>query len=397
VTAGPDPRPPGETTELEARFEALLRFASARAIADLHFKPGLRPLYRRFGELIWRRDDPSYSGEDLAAIAGAWMPAAARRGYDARGHATFVVNLVGCGRFRITAVQSRGAPTLAVRVVPPRVASLRELGLPKAVAQWATATGGLILVSGGPGSGKSSVYGALIDQVNTASASPRQIVSIESQIELAFDDKVAVIHQREVGVDVPDVATALAAAAHQGPDVIGVDVAGLGDLSALVAIAEQPILVIAVVGAGGVVDALRRVAAGQGAELRAALARRLRGVVHTALVGSADGKGLVPACEVLQPSAAVIEILRGDRPLDALQAVIDAPAARAAGMIGLDHALVELVQAGAVGFDPAIAAARDPDTVRARLTGVRSPTTVVAQGAPLPAIAATAAAEFKPA
>lgn len=365
-----------EAADLGARFDSVLRFAASRNIADIQIKPGQRPLYRRFGQLIFRRDDPTFGVEDLAGITAEWMPSQTRDDYQRIGHATFMVTLVACGRFRVTALQARGAPSLSVRVIAARVLNLRELNMPKLVTAWSMLPHGLVVVSSGPGAGKSATWAGILEHINTASLQPRQIVTLESPIEQTFDDKVAFVQQRELGVDTTDVATGAVAALRQCTDVLAADGVTASDASLLVGAAELPVLVVASLTAGGVVDVLRQlllaVPDDQRSHLRQRLARRLRGIVHVALLPTADGKGLVPACELLHNQPQVGEILRSDKDVDALQAVVESLAMRGSGMIGLDQAVLELVQAGVVAPEAAVATARDPEGMRKCLAGLRA-------------------------
>ncbi|MBM4344857.1 MAG: Flp pilus assembly complex ATPase component TadA [Deltaproteobacteria bacterium] len=363
-----------QSAEIEARLEAVLRFAAARGIADVQFKPTQRPLYRRFGQLISRRDEPVFSADDLLVLAHRWLPAAQRATYERQGDATFVVTLVGCGRFRVTFLQSRGAPALSVRVIPPRILNLRELNLPRVLGNWAMLPHGLVLVSSPPGAGKSSTLAAMVEHVNTASTAARQVVTLEMPLEQQFDDKVAYICQREIGVDTADLHSGLRTAMRQAPDVVAVDAGSAQDLAALVEAAELDLLVVATVTGGGAVDVVRRLLDAAGdrrAILRQRLARRLRGVVHQQLAPTADGKGMTPVCEVLHLVPQAAELLRSDRDIEGLQALIDNPSHRGVGMIGFDQALIDLVQTAALSADSALATARDPDTLRPKLANLR--------------------------
>lgn len=374
-----------QSAEVEARLDAVLRFAAARGIADVQFKPSQRPLYRRFGQLISRRDEPVFSADDLLALAYKWLPPDQRAGYERQGDATFVLTLVGCGRFRVTFLRARGVPALSVRVIPPRILNLRELNLPRVLGNWAILHHGLLLVSSPPGAGKSSTWAAMVEHINTASTAARQVVTLESPLEQQFDDKVAYICQRELGVDTADVQSGLHTAMQQAPDVLAVDAGSAQDLGTLAEAAELDLLVIATVTGGGAVDVVRRLldAAGDRRSLmRQRLARRLRGVVHQQLAPTADGKGLTPVCEVLHMAPQACELLRGDRDIEGLQAIIDSPSQRGVGMMGYDHAIIDLVQSGSVTPEAGLACARDPDALRPKLATLR-PMATPAAGVPM--------------
>ena len=385
----------------------MLRFASARGIADVHFKPAQRPLYRRFGQLISRRDEPAFTADELAILTNKWLPADQLNQFQRCGDATFVITLVGCGRFRVSCFQARGNTAWTVRVISARILNLRELNLPRFLGNWAMLRHGLVLVSAPPGGGKTATWLALLEHINTASATACQIVTLEAPVEQQFDDKVAFIHQREVGSDTQDVASGIRAAQRQSPDVIGVDVAGPHSLIDLLDAAELDMLVIASVTGGGAVDVLRKLLDSQTNNrqvIRQRLARRLRGIVHQQLVATADGKGMVPICEVLHMVPQTAEYLKSDRDIDGLQALIDSAAHRAAGMVGFDHAIGELVHAGTVSAEVGLAVARDAEGLRPKLSALRpssSPADRLAQLAPagpsgVPAFSVSTFGDFEP-
>lgn len=359
------------------RFESVLRFASTRGISDVHIKPNQRPIYRRLGGLISRKDEPTFNELELDEVTRSLAPPALQARWLAGAEVTFAYGLVGCGRFRVSLLRQRGSTGVAVRVVPAKVATLRELNLPKVIGNWCTQPGGLIVVTGGSGSGRSATWAALVEHVNTASTGPRHVVTLEDPIEALFDDKMAFIRQREVGVDCATLAAGLRTVARQDADVVAV-----GDLPPevaldAIALAEDGRLVIAGMVGGSPVEALRRMldAAGpQRDSLRARLARRLRGVVAQQLVTSADGKTRMPATEVLAVTPTVADFLRGGTELDALHGLMEQ--GRALGMHTLDQSLLELVQSGQASLDMAMAVARRPDELRDRVSTIRVPSQV---------------------
>lgn len=386
-TVAPTPTQTLDTDAAVLRLDQVLRFAAARSVSDIHLKPGQRPLYRRFGVLSSRRDEPVLTEDELVRVALHWLPVEQRTTLQSLGEARFCVGLVGCGRFRVTAVRHRGGLSMAVRPLPNRVLSPRELGLPKLLQSWAALPSGLIVVASAPGGGRTWTLAALLEQINTAAPAPRTVTTLEHPVELLLDDKAALVCQRELGVDVPDLKTGIATALRADTDVIAVADPAPADLPLLIAAAEQGRLVFASVAAPGVVAALQRwLEAAPAAEqpaLRARFARHFRGGVATAMLASGDGKGLVAAAEVIAPIRPVLDAMRaGD--WDGLQAVVDLPHSRSAGLCSLDTHLLEMATAGQISLDQAIAAARDGEGLRAKVTGVRGnrpPTT-----APLPAV-----------
>ncbi len=362
------------SAETMARFDTVLRFSSARGVSDIHVKPGQRPVYRRNGALISRKDESAFSEAELDALAGLLLPVREAEVYARTGEATFAHGLVGGGRFRITVLRQRGSAVLAVRVLPARVGTLRELNLPKHLGTWALLPSGLVLVAGAAGSGRSTTWAALLEHVNTAAPGPRHVVTLATPIEIPLDDKVAFLCQREIGADTVDVRTGLQAALRQDADVVAVDELPADALADALEVADQGRLVIAVVPGAGPVEAVRmlleRADPARRDLLRQRLARRLCAITAQVLVPTADGKGRVPAVQALVASPQVAEVLRSGADLENWRVLMDQ--GRAFGMQTLDLALQDLVQTGQIAIDIAVQHAWQPDQLRGRVAGQRS-------------------------
>jgi twitching motility protein PilT len=363
-------------TEALARFDAILRFAVVRGISDVHLKPGQRPSYRRQGGLMSRKDETLCLDSDLDELARALVPARLQDAFAREGQATFVHGLVGAGRFRITALRQRGQCGLHARTLPQRVATLRELNLPKPLSNWALQPGGgLVIVAGSAGSGRTATWAALVEHVNTSASAPQHLITLEDPSEVSFDDKLALVRQREVGVDVPDAAAGIDAALRVDADAVALDPLPPSLLGKALHAAEQGRLVIAVLPGADAVDALQSAvfALPQGVReaARSSLARRLRGAVSHALVATVDGKGRVPAADVVCGGPHVAEVVRTGADFEPLRAIQERN--RSHGMQTLDHALLDLVHAGQITVEAAVAAARNPDGLRDRLASSRGP------------------------
>lgn len=362
------------SAEALARFDAVLRFSSARGVSDIHVKAGQQPVYRRHGGLISRKDEASFSDEELAAIAAALLPPLQAQAYDQTGEARFIHGLVGGGRFRMTVLRQRGSAGFAIRVLPTRVASLRELNLPKYLGTWPMLQSGLLLVAGTAGSGRTATWAALLEHVNTAAPGPRHVVTLTTSLEIPLDDKVAFVCQREIGTDTPDLATGLQAALRQDADIVAVDELRPDALADVLDVADQGRLVLAVVPGAGPVEAVRmlleRADGSRRDLLRQRLAARLRAITSQVLVPTADGKGRLPAVQTLVASPQVTEVLRSGADLETWRMLMEQ--GRAFGMQTLDQALQELVQSGQVSIDVATQHAQHPEQVRARLASHHS-------------------------
>ncbi len=345
------------------RFDDVLRFAASRGICDVHFKPGCRPLYRRAGALIMRREEEALTDDQLiAAISSRLLPGQVAR-FEAGEALTFSHGLAGSGSFRLSVFRQRGRVAVSARVIPSRVATLRELKLPAVLGTLATAPSGLVLVCGGSGSGRSTTIAAMVEFINTSGTLTRHVVLLEEPIEAVFDDKLAWIDQREIGIDTPTLAESVRLAMRQHADVIVLAaLSTFCDIELAVSAAEAGHLVIAGLHPSDVPGALRlladRVPGDHRASFRQRLASVLIGISAQRLLQTADGKGLVPVVEVLRNNEQVWSLLAGDH--DPMASVDVMDAGIAVGMQSLERSLSERLGASEITHDMALSHARRP-------------------------------------
>jgi twitching motility protein PilT len=289
------------------------------------------------------------SAADTEAAALALMPEHKRREFEATNEADFGHTLAGVGRFRINVFRQRSMVGLAIRRVRSEVPTVAELMLPPVMAELADSARGLVLVTGPTGTGKTTTIASMIGHINRTRRA--HIVTIEDPIEVVHDDDRAIIQQREVGLDTDTYAAALRHVVRQDPDVIFV-----GEIrdpeSALSAIqaAETGHLVISTMHTIDSTETINRLLdlfpAQQQREVRTSFAGALRGIVSQRLVTRADGKGRVPAVEVLVSTGRVYDrIIDPDATIE-LHDIISEGGFY--GMQTFDHALVGLVEGGLV-------------------------------------------------
>ena len=195
---------------------------SGGGISDLIFSPGRPPQVEKHGELspVNMQELSALHPPDTARLARDIIgdnPIALRALQD-QGASDLSYSLAERARFRVNVFRQRGSFAIVMRVIAPRIPTLAELGLPKALADIAPLKNGIVLVTGPTGSGKSTTLAAVIDLINETRAD--QLLTIEDPIEFLHNHKKATIHQRELHSDTPTFALALRAALRQAPKVI---------------------------------------------------------------------------------------------------------------------------------------------------------------------------------
>jgi twitching motility protein PilT len=347
----------------------LLRFAMEQRGSDLHLKVGSAPHVRVDGRLVPSPFDP-VAPEDTERIAAEITPPLRADDLAAAGETDFALSLPGIGRFRVNVFRQRGSVGLVVRRVLIGMPAFETLGLPSSVTRLADEVRGLVLVTGPTGSGRTTTAAAMVDHINSTRAV--NVVTIEDPIEVVHADKMAIVNQREIGTDTRDYASALRRVVRQDPDVILIgEVADGATADSALAAAATGHLVIAVMRATRAGEAISRligmVPPHQQPQARQTLAGCLRGVISQALLERADGRGRVPAVEVLVGTSRVFDaIVRAD----ATPADLEAPMADGEyhGMQSFDQSLLNLYKNGLVSLRDVLAASNDAHQFRMALT-----------------------------
>ena len=268
--------------------------------------------------------------------------------------------LPGRGRFRVNIFSQRGSLALVMRRLPSKIPSMEELGLPGAFVDMATEKHGLILVTGGTGSGKSNSLAALIDRINTDVAG--HIVTLEDPVEFTHPHKMGTVNQRELGIDFDTFASGLRAAFRQGPKVILVgEIRDPETMEIALQAAGTGHLVLSTLhttDAGATINRILGLFSPSEERLiRMRLAECLRYVVSQRLLPKIDG-GRVAAFEVLKNTMRVKDlILQGETPDKTFYGVLEMGATY--GMQTFDQSVLALFQAGLVSEDTALLSASD--------------------------------------
>jgi len=331
-----------------AELDRLLRYLQEKGGSDLHLAAGMEPRVRVRGEL---EPVPGWGVLDDAAVRALLQPVAAERHWQewVETHdVDFAYGLEGVARFRANYFEQQHGAAAVFRMIPEQVVSLDALALPPAIAKLAELRGGLVLVTGPTGSGKSTTLAAVIDKINRESS--RHIVTIEDPVEFVHANVCSVLSHREVGQHTRSFADALRGAVRQDADVVLVgEMRDRDTISMALAAAEMGLLVFGTLHTSGAAKTIDRIVdafpASEQGQVRLGLSESLAAVISQLLLPSRDGRGRVAVNEILLRTPGLANLVReGNTPM--LHSLIQS--GRKDGMQTMDDALFALVQTGRI-------------------------------------------------
>jgi twitching motility protein PilT len=352
----------------------ILKIALKGGASDIHIKPGLPPMFRVDGALVPLKNGERLSPEQVLAMAVGIMNPIQKKKFDEFRDVDLAYGIPGLGRFRVNAFQQRGSVGIVFRVIPFSVKAIEHLHLPKVIERIAMEQRGLILVTGTTGSGKSTTLAAMIDYINSHRTC--HIMTIEDPIEFLLRDRRSIVNQREVGVDTMTFSNALRAALRQDPDVILVgEMRDFETIETAITAAETGHLVMSTLHTLDATETINRIISVfppyQQKQVRLQLASILKAVISQRLVPRADGKGRVPALEVLISTARVRELIADkDRTKEIPDAI--SKGFTSYGMQSFDQSLMQLVKGNLVTYEEALKHVSNPDDFALRMRGIAS-------------------------
>ncbi len=346
--------------KLGERMDRLLRRTAERKASDLHLSADQPICWRVDGEIMGMPDEWPLSAKDVFALVEPMLDRRRHEHFLEHDSVDFAYEVEGLARFRINVYRDVNGTCAAFRLIPLSIPGFEELGVPGAVVELCSLSRGLVLVTGGTGSGKSTTLAALIDYINNNRST--HIITLEDPIEFRHKSKRALIHQREIGSHAPSFATALHAALREDPDVVLVgEMRDLETVSLAIETANTGHLVFGTLHTQNAISAVDRMIdifpAEQQNQVRAGLADTLRGVVCQTLCRRVGG-GRIAAMEVLLVSGAVSNVIREGKKHQLVNLM---QTGKSVGNILLDDALAGLVRSELVTFDDAAAHAVDRD------------------------------------
>ena len=336
-----------------ARLQLLLTYVWEHKGTDLLLTAGSAPLARIEGHLEPVPSQAVLLPADTEALLAAVLPGGDLSELERRRELDFAFSHEKLARVRGNAFYQRGSVCLALRMIPSRIPSLEELGLPAVVQKMADSPSGLILVTGPTGSGKSTTLASLVDYVNQRRRC--HILTIEDPIEYVHEHGLGAVNQREVGEDTESFARALRSALREDPDVLMVgEMRDLESIDTVLTLAETGHLVFATVHTNDSAQAIDRIIGVFGGEqqnqARLQLSSSLVGVVYQRLLPKIGG-GLTAAYEVLAGTPAVKNLIREGNNRQLRNAIT---IGQGEGMQTLEMDLSRLIKAGLVGREDAV-------------------------------------------
>lgn len=341
-------------------IEALLDIMVKRGASDLHLKAGSPPVIRVDGELYMLGEEPIMP-EGMKEYAAVIMSDKQIAIFSEQNEIDFAYGISGIGRFRVNIFRQRGSISIAMRQVVGKIPSFDELHLPSVLKRLALEPRGMILVTGTTGSGKTTTLAAMINYINQNVR--RHIVTIEDPIEILHKDNKSMINQREIGIDTRSYSTALKYVLRQDPDVIFIgEMRDLETVRTAMTASQTGHLVLSTLHTIDVSETINRIIdffpLHQQKQVRILLAGSLRGIISQRLLPRADGKGRVPALELMVMTKRIRDLV-----LDSNQTHKIEEAIREGdyyGMKTFDQSLLTLYQEGLITLQDAAQVASNP-------------------------------------
>jgi twitching motility protein PilT len=352
-------------------IDELLRRMVEKEASDLHLRIPSKPQLRIDGELQIQEDLPVLTSEFLLETLKSIATREQQEYFHNELELDFAYSVSGLARFRVSVLKQRGTLSYAFRLVPFKIPTIEDLGLPSLCKELIMKPRGMILVTGPTGSGKSTTLAAMIDYLN--SNSPRNIITIEDPIEYLHQNKKCLIAQRDLGDDTRSFSNALIHALRHDPDVILVgEMRDLETISTAIRAAETGHLVLGTlhtIDAAQTCDRLIDVfPPDQQQQIRLQFSQVLEGILSQTLVPRAAGKGRIGAFEILLGVPAARNLIR-DQQSYKLPNVMELGAGQ--GMQTLNQALGELIKKRIVKQEDALLRSSTPEQLKRMLQAGR--------------------------
>lgn len=336
-----------------ATIDELFKLMVEQGASDLHVTSGAPPFLRIHGNMV-PLNYRELSSQDVQGLIFEILSEKQKRAFVERWELDCAYTLQGVGRFRCNIFMQRKGLGAVFRIIPEKIRTTQELGLPAGLMDMIDCDKGLILVTGPTGSGKSTTLAALIHHINLTRES--HIITVEDPIEFVHTNAKCLVNQREVGSHTKSFANALKSALREDPDILLVgELRDLETISLALTAAETGHVVFATLHTNSAAKTIDRIIdvfpAGQQQQIRTMLAESLRGVVAQTLFARADGQGRVAAYEIMKNNKAISNLIREGKIHQIASAM--QTAGSSTGMVLFEKYVDDLVKKGKISVHDA--------------------------------------------
>jgi twitching motility protein PilT len=334
------------------RIELLLEEVMKKNASDLHLQVGLPPMLRVDSALMPVPNTEKLKEADIEDLVFSILDEEQKQILLKDKEYDFSFAYGDIARFRVNAFHERGNLAAAMRLIPRKIPTIEELGLPNIVNKFADYPRGLVLFTGPTGSGKSTSMAAIIDKINNSQG--KHIITVEDPIEYTHESKQSIVVQREVHYDTYSFSAALRSVLREDPDVVLIgEMRDLETIASAITIAETGHLVLATLHTNSASQSVDRMIdvfpPHQQPQIRAQLSNMLMAICSQRLIPLIGG-GRTAAAEILLANSAVRNIIREGKTYQ-LEAVIQTSGE--SGMQSMDKTLAALIKGGTITYDEA--------------------------------------------
>jgi twitching motility protein PilT len=350
-----------------ARIDALFNMMKEQGASDLHLSTGNPPIFRQNGDMV-RLNFKTLGHDELKTILFEILSEKQKAHFEETKDLDFAYEVPGLARFRGNIMMQYRGIAAVFRIIPSKILSADELGLPEGVRRMTNFKKGMVLVTGPTGSGKSTTLAAMIDLIN--STRKEHILTFEDPLEFIHENKMSLMNQRQIGEHTESFASALRAALREDPDVILVgEMRDLTTIHLAMSAAETGHLVFGTLHTSTAAKTVDRIIdvfpTDQQEQVRAMLSESLKGVICQQLLKTADGKGRVVALEIMLGTPAIANLIREGKTFQ-IPSIMQT--AKKDGMQLLDQHLLDLLKTKKVNPEEAYRCAVDKKQFEQYLT-----------------------------
>jgi len=351
-------------------FQEVLSYAVSHGASDIHLMVGSPPAVRIEGEIHFVQAERLVP-KDTESFLEEITTEEQRQEFDKGNNLDMGLGIPNVGRFRVNVLRQRGSIGIVMHLVKGKILDFAALHLPPALERITDMRQGLVLITGPMSSGKSTTLASIIDQINQRHA--KHVITLEDPIEFLYQNKKAIITQREISIDTsPDFQTAFRAVLREDPDAILLgEIYDTETYQAALSAAQMDHLVFSTLSTSNAMMTVERIVdffpASQHEQARLELSQQLRACVAQRLVPMADGEKRVPAVEIMFSSVEIATLIRENNLAEIPMAIA---AGKEKGMQTFNMSLVGLIHEGLVTEEEAMLASDNPEKLKLNLQGI---------------------------